>query len=432
MSGAWSQVLPGNADQSVMSTLFALLDCNNFYASCERVFDPTLINRPLIILSNNDGCAIARSNEAKLLGVKMGVPIHQIQGLIKTHNIAVRSANFSLYGDLSNRVMSIIQRFHQEVEVYSIDEAFIQCVDTKSLISSMWELKRTVEQWTGIPVCIGIGKTKTLAKVANHVAKKSGVGVFCLDNTNTTAILETFEVGDIWGIGRGFAKRLEAMKIHTAWDLQQVPAALIRDRFNVVMARTQDELNGISCINLEETEPDRKQIVCSRSFGATITEYNELAQAVSNFVHRAAEKMRKRNLEATLISVAVNTNPYSKTDKQYHQSGTIKLVPATASTKALTHHGLAILQTIYRSGYPYIRAGVILSGLSRKELHQCDVFDEFQEDRLALVMDEINLRFGRDSIVPGRLMGHFHHWKMRQANLSNAYTTDWGQLMEVC
>ncbi len=412
--------------------MYALLDCNNFYASCERVFDPSLINRPLIVLSNNDGCAIARSSEAKLLGVKMAVPVHQIQGLIKKYNIAIRSANFALYGDLSNRVMSIIQSFHQEVEVYSIDEAFFKCAESKVLSSSLWELKRTVEQWTGIPVCIGIGQTKTLAKAANHVAKKSGAGVFCLDNTNTNSILDTFPVEDLWGIGRRFAKRLEAMKINTARDLQKAPASWIKQRFNVVMARTQDELKGISCIALEAMEPDRKQIVCSRSFGSTLSEYGELAQAVANFVHRAAEKMRNRNLEATLLSVAINTNPYSKIDQQYHQSGTIKLVPATASTRVLTQHALTILKKIYRPQYPYKRAGVILSELSRKEQHQCDLFDDFQDDQLALVMDEINQRFGRDSIVPGRLMGHFQQWRMRQANLSKAYTTDWAQLMEVC
>lgn len=411
--------------------MYALLDCNNFYASCERVFDPSLINRPLIVLSNNDGCAIARSNEAKALGVKMGVPVHQIQALINVKNIAVRSANFSLYGDLSNRVMSIIQSFHQEVEVYSIDEAFFSCANTTSLIPSIWELKQTVEQWTGVPVCIGIGKTKTLAKVANHVAKKNGAGVFCLDEANTANILENIPTGDIWGIGRRFAKRLEAMKIKTAQDLQQAPASWIRERFNVVMARTQDELKGISCIALEAMEQDRKQIVCSRSFGATLSNYGELAQAVANFVHRAAEKMRKRSLEATLLSVAINTNPYSKADKQYHQSGTIKLVPATASTRVLTQHALAILKTIYRPDYPYKRAGVILSDLSRKDQHQWDLFDDSPDDQMALVMDEINLRFGRDTLVPGRLMGHYQQWKMKQAHLSKAYTTDWNQLMEV-
>jgi DNA polymerase V len=295
----------------------------------------------------------------------------------------------------------------------------------------MWELKKTVEQWTGIPVCIGIGKTKTLAKIANHVAKKSGAGVFCLDEANTDDILEKFPAGDIWGIGRRFAKRLEAMKINTARDLQQASASLIRQRFNVVMARTQDELKGISCIALEVMEPDRKQIVCSRSFGSTLSEYGELAQAVANFVHRAAEKMRNRNLEASLLSVAINTNPYSKIDQQYHQSGTIKLVPATASTRVLTQHALAILKKIYRPSYPYKRAGVILSELTRKNQHQLDLFDDAKEDKLALVMDEVNQRFGRDSLVPGRLRGHFHHWKMKQANFSKAYTTDWKQLMEV-
>ncbi len=414
-----------------MPTLFALLDCNNFYASCERVFEPSLIDRPLIVLSNNDGCAIARSNEAKSLGVTMAVPIHQIQDLINTHNIAIRSANFTLYGDLSNRVMSIIQKFNPHIEVYSIDEAFFQCTVSKTLIPSLWDLKNTVEQWTGIPVCIGVGKTKTLAKIANHVAKKSSVGVVCLNETNTKRILEKIPVSEVWGVGRRFAERLETMKILTAQQLQQAPAPWIRQRFGVVMSRTQEELNGISCLALEEIEPDRKQIVCSRSFGSTLSEYGELAQAVSTFVHRATEKMRKRNLEATLLTVSINTNPYSEFDQQYHQSGTIKLVPATASTGLLTQHALAILKKIYRPHYSYKRASVVLSELSRKEHHQQDIFNDREDDQLALVMDKINQRFGRDTIVPGRLKGNYHQWKMRQAYLSKAYTTDWKQLMKV-
>lgn len=414
-----------------MSTLLALLDCNNFYASCERVFDPSLINRPLIILSNNDGCCIARSNETKSLGVKMGIPIHQVQNLIETHQIAIRSANFALYSDLSNRVMSIVQDFYPQAEVYSIDEVFFQCTNNKNLISSLWELKNTVEQWTGIPVCIGVGKTKTLAKVANHVAKKSKTGIFCLNKNNTTSILGKIPVNDVWGVGRRFAGRLQTMKIQTAKQLQQAPAPWIRERFNVVMSRTQDELKGISCLSLKEMESDQKQILCSRSFGSTLSDYNELAQAVSSFVHRAAEKLRKRNLQATLLSVSINTNPYSKVDQQYHQSATIKLVPATASTRILTQHALTILKNIYRPHYPYKRAGVVLSELNRKEYYQQDIFNDRADDQLALVMDEINQCFGRDTIVPGRLAGHFHQWKMRQSYLSKAYTTNWEQLMRV-
>jgi DNA polymerase V len=320
--------------------MYALLDCNNFYVSCERVFDPSLLNRPVIILSNNDGCAIARSNEAKALGVKMAVPVYQIQGLIRANNIAVRSANFALYGDMSNRVMSIIHEHNTAVEVYSIDEAFFDCSKLKNSMHFLHQLKSTVEQWTGIPVSIGLGQTKTLAKIANHIAKKSGSGVFRLDQSNTSSSLEKLPVGEIWGVGRRCTQRLEAMQIRTARALQQAPAPWIRERFDVVMARTQDELNGISCIALAATEADRQQIVCSRSFGSTLSAYGELAQAVATFVHRAAEKMRKRKLEATLISVAINTNPYSKVDQQYHQSGTIKLVPATASTQRLTQHAL--------------------------------------------------------------------------------------------
>lgn len=415
----------------IYCSMFALLDCNNFYVSCERVFDPSLLGRPTIVLSNNDGCAIARSNEAKALGVKMGQPVHHLQGLIKAKNIAVRSANFTLYGDLSNRVMSIIQAFFPEVEVYSIDEAFIQWQTSEHPVKIMTALKQTVEQWTGIPVCVGIGKTKTLAKIANQVAKKSGSGVFLLDEKNTRLVLEKTAVREVWGIGHRFAKKLEAMKIHTALDLQQAPEAWIREQFNVVMARTHAELKGVSCIHLEAMEPQRKQIVCSRSFGVKLFEYEQLAQAVSSFVHRAAEKMRKRDLEAAMISVAINTNPYSKIDRQYHQSGTLNLSPATASTANLTRHALMILNAIYRPDYPYKRAGVVLGELSKASLHQLDLFEIAKEDNLTSVMDHINQRFGRDSIKPGRLVGKHQPWKMKQANLSKAYTTDWQQLMKV-
>ena len=332
--------------------MYALLDCNNFYVSCERVFDPLLIGRPTIVLSNNDGCAIARSNEAKALGIKMGRPIYQLQDLIKTHNIAVRSANFTLYGDLSNRVMSIIQAHYADVEIYSIDEAFFDCSHENDPIRAMYQLKRIVEQWTGIPVCIGIGQTKTLAKVANNVAKTSGSGVYCLNESNTALILKHLPVSELWGIGRRWSARLEAMDIHTAWDLQQAFAPWIRACFNVVLSRTQQELNGIACLALETVEADRQQIMCSRSFGSTFSDYGELAQAVSTFVHRATEKLRKRHLETALLSVSINTNPYSSVDQQYHQSGTVK-IPSTANTRLITHYALAVLKTIYRSQYAY-------------------------------------------------------------------------------
>lgn len=410
--------------------MFALLDCNNFYVSCERVFDPSLIDRPTIVLSNNDGCAIARSHEVKALEIKMGTPVYQLQHMIKTHKIAVRSANFTLYGDLSNRVMSIIQAQHRDVEVYSIDEAFIKCSDLKHPVSAMQRLKRRVEQWTGIPVCIGIGQTKTLAKVANHIAKTSGNGVFEIDDTNTTTVLANMPVGTLWGIGRRWNRRLKALNIHTALDLQRVPASWIRQHFNVVLSRTQWELNGLSCLSLDMIESDRQQIICSRSFGSTLSDYQELAQAVSTFVHRAAEKMRRRDLEAAQISVAVNTNPYSTLDKQYHKSGMTN-IPATASTRVLTRYALAILSKIYRPDYAYKRAGVVLSELRRTQHHQCDLFQNNQSDRSYHIMDAINQRFGRDVIVPGRMVGHFRQWAMRQENLSRAYTTDWTQLMEV-
>ncbi|MEE9446955.1 MAG: Y-family DNA polymerase [Arenicellales bacterium] len=411
--------------------MYALIDCNNFYVSCERVFDPSLRDRPVIVLSNNDGCAIARSNEAKALGIAMGEPIHKIQKQIKDHNIAVRSANFALYGDMSNRVMAIVQAQNPRVEVYSIDESFFYCGDIPNLATFMIALKNQVEQWTGIPVSIGVGETKTLAKVANHIAKKSGTGYFQLNQLNQHSFLSRFPVGDVWGVGRKFAKRLEAMNIHTALDLQLASPLWLRERFNVVMARTQDELKGVECIALDEIEPDRKQIVCSRSFGHTVCEYDELAQAVSTFIHRAAEKMRGRHLEASVIGVAINTNPYSKVDKQYHKSGSFNLVPATSSTQALTAHALCILKRLYKSGYQYKRAGVFLSDLSRQAHHQADLFTPQIDNTLDELIDSVNQKYGRGALVSAQLVGKHKKWRMKQSRLSPAYTSSWQGLMKV-
>lgn len=415
--------------------MFALLDCNNFYVSCERVFDPTLLNRPTLVLSNNDGCAIARSNEAKALGIKMGTPVYQLKQIIRRHDIAVRSANFTLYGDLSSRVMTLIAERYPQMEVYSIDEAFIDCSALRTPLQQMQDLKAWIEQCTGIPVCIGIGATKTLAKVANHVAKKNAVGVYEVTTDNRQQTLASIAVNDIWGIGSAWSKRLQKLEIYTALDLQQTALPRVRKSFNVVLGRTQQELNGISCLTLEEVEAQRQQIICSRSFGSTLNDRQELAQAVATFTHRAAEKCRSRSLEALSISVMVNTNPYSSRDRQYHRSVTTRLASATACTRRLTHAALALLNTVYRPKYAYKRAGVILSNLQPQSQHQQDLFEYQQHgdqsDLLMRVMDRINRRYGRDVISPGRVKGQRRQWTMRQDLLSPAYTTDWRDLLMV-
>ena len=411
--------------------MFALIDCNNFYASCERVFDPSLHNRPVIVLSNNDGCAIARSNEAKALGIKMGAPVHQIQNEIKRHEIAVRSANFALYGDMSSRVMSIIQEQNPTVEVYSIDEAFFYCGDLPNISKFMTELKAKVEQSTGIPVSIGVGKTKTLAKAANHIAKKAKTGYFVIDDKNQTTALKSMSVHEVWGIGSKFAKRLDVMNVHTAHDLQQVSKRWLRERFNVVMARTQDELRGIVCLELEVVEPDRKQIVCSRSFGQAVTELEALQQAVTTFIHVSSKKLRKRGLEASSIGVAINTNPYSKIGRQYHKSGSVNLGHATNSTQILTEYAMSILSRIYKKGYSYKRAGIFLNDLSKQNYHQHDMFSARSNTELDAVLDKINDRYGRESIGSANVFGANKDWKMKQNKLSPNYTSCWGELMRV-
>lgn len=416
--------------------MFALIDCNNFYVSCERVFDPSLLNRPVIVLSNNDGCAIARSNEAKALGIQMGAPLYQIQALLKKYHVAVRSANFALYGDMSNRVMSIIRTQNPSMEIYSIDEAFIIFADGLDVVPIMRALRAQIMQWTGLPVSIGIGQTKTLAKMASLLAKEDESSVFLINGLNQRVVLRDFPVQQIWGVGRRLARRLQVANIFTADDLQGTSAAWLRAKFSVMMARTQAELRGVSCLTLEEISPDRKQIICSRSFGRAVTERDELAQALASFVHIAAEKLRRYHLEAGMIGMTISTNAYSKGGGHYHPSGYSKLVPTSAHTQTLVHHVLAILDTVYRPALQYKRAGVFLTDLSAKNHHQLNLLvpqgDSAEKyPQLNAVMDRVNQKFGRGALVSGRLVGQYSAWQMKQTRLSPAYTSDWRQLLEV-
>lgn len=414
--------------------MFGLVDGNNFYASVERVFDPRLIGRPLVVLSNNDGCAIARSAEAKALGIKMGQPIHEVRDLVRREGVIVRSANFGLYGDISGRILQILRDLFPRVEVYSIDESFISFDGIRDPVAAAHEARERIAMWTGIPCCVGIGPTKTLAKVGNKLAK-TGAGVMSLACSKTRAkALAEFDVEDVWGVGRRWAARLGSEGILTAADLANADPNTLRSRYGVVLARTQRELQGVASHRLEEVEPERKQIVVSRSFGREVGGIEELAEAVSTFAIRACEKLRDRQLEAGGVWVWLNTNPFRDAAPQYHPSKAMNLPHATSDTRQVLAMVRALLCSMYRKDYRYKKAGVGLLDLRAGSSYQADLFSGVDPRSAAIMqaLDKANGRFGRGSL--GFASSGWRArptWGMRQANLSPAYTSRWDQLLRV-
>lgn len=407
--------------------MFALVDGNNFYASCERVFQPSLRGKPLVVLSNNDGCAIARSAEAKALGIKMGQPAHELTGLVRRHGLQMRSANFALYGDLSARVVSVLRDAAPRVEVYSIDESFLDVTGIHNRLAFARDLRDKVHRWTGIPNCIGIGPTKTLAKAANKAAK-SGAGVMDLGERATReAILREFPIGDIWGVGRRLAPKLALLGIETAADLRDAPADDILARFGVTLARTQRELQGHPCHDLEEIEPDRQQIVVSRSFGQRVEDHNAVAEAIATFAVRACEKLRKRGLVAAAVQVFAYSDPFKPELPQHHAGRTLNLPASTADTTVVLQLIRRMLNGLLRDGIGYKKAGVCLMDLARPEHLQGDLFSTSTvgDDRLMSVMDQINAKFGKSTVGIGASGWQARPaWGMRQLQLSPNFTTD--------
>lgn len=338
--------------------MFGLVDCNNFYASCERVFQPKLEGVPIVVLSNNDGCIIARSNEAKALGIPMGGAFYQVKPLCQKHGVKVFSSNYSLYGDMSRRVMQVLTESCPAVEIYSIDEAFLDLrgIASERLIPLMKELRAKVKQWTGIPVSIGMAPTKTLAKAANRLAKKDptcgGVKMLATPDTQTTA-LAGLELGDVWGIGHRLAAKLNALGYTTALDLRGADPLTIRRQFNVVLERLVRELQGESCLTLEEVRPARQTILSSRSFGRLVTDIKDLEQAVATYTCRGAEKLRQDDLLAQAVLVMVRTNPFKAKEPQYRASQVVALPYPTADNRVLATYTLQGLRAIYRKGFRY-------------------------------------------------------------------------------
>ncbi|MBZ0106348.1 MAG: Y-family DNA polymerase [Sulfuricella denitrificans] len=421
-------------------SIFALIDGNNFYVSCERVFNPGLEGRPVVVLSNNDGCAVARSAEVKALGIKMAAPWFQLRDLARQHGIVALSSNYSLYADMSNRMMGVLRQFSPHQEVYSIDECFLGLEGFhRDLDAYGQEIRQQVKQWTGIPVCVGIGSSKTLAKFANHVAKKrpewNGVcDLGAMPEARLNELMAGIEAGEIWGVGRRLREQLAAMRIHTVLDLKQADTALIRKRFSVVLERTVMELRGISCLELEQIAPSKQQILCSRSFGNPVLHLAGLQEAVTSYATRAAEKLRRQASLAGALHVFISTSPFREKDPQYSQGVTIPLPEASSNTLRLVAFALWGLKQLYRPGYRYAKAGVMLMDLVPEASRQHTLFvDEAAQQesvRLMQAMDAINRRMGKDTVFLAGA-GTRKGWKMKQGNKSPCYTTRWDELAQV-
>ena len=417
----------------------ALVDCNNFFCSCERVFNPALMGKPIVVLSNNDGCIISRSDEAKALGIPMGAPLHEQQAVIRKHGVHVFSSNYTLYGDMSARVMSILREEVPAIEVYSIDEAFLQLSEGFTEEQAR-ALRAKVLQWTGIPVCIGIGSTKLLAKAANRHAKKHKTvtgGVFDLTSYwDPDGILSGMETGDLWGVGRNLSLRLKGMGITTALEFKQADPAAIRKSMGVIGERMMRELNGIPCLELEEMPPDKKGVMASRSFGSPVEALEELEEALANHVARASEKIRRYGLLATRMEVFLRTNRFRKDDPQYCPGIGITLDRPTNATGELMASARELLHRIHRPGYRYKKTGVQVAGLVSEEEYQPGLFDRpkarIDVDR---IVDEINRRLGdpKNPVINRASQGTIRSekgWRMRSERHSPHYTTDWNQLPE--
>ena len=422
-------------------TKFALVDCNNFYASCERVFEPKLEGRPIVVLSNNDGCIIARSNEAKALGIKMGVPYFKLKNLITQNGVVVKSSNYPLYGDMSSRVMKVIGEYSPVQEVYSIDESFIDLMRLPlNLMDHMHSLRRRVKSWTGIPVCVGVGSTKVLAKLANRIAKKYPRfdGVFDIDDLSYERyckLLKSVEVGDLWGIGRQSAKKLNRIGIHTSHDFYQSDVGVIETLLGVNGKKIYKELYGSSCIPIEAIPPTRQQIVSSRSFGCDLKDFDELNQALTNLTRKAVNKLNNHQLATTTITVFIYTNPHKKDKPCVHLSKTVGMTTAIQDQSQIIPLVAQILRLIYKPGHSFYKGGLVLGNLT-KNYQQQDLFSITQNSQIQTMARQksntirnVNKRFN-ESIKYASELGN-NRWLPRADFKSNRYTTSWTELLVI-
>ncbi|MDA3464726.1 DUF4113 domain-containing protein [Acinetobacter nosocomialis] len=412
--------------------VFFLIDVNNMYVSCERVFDPSLNDKPVIVLSNNDGCAVARSNEAKSLNIKMGVPLFQIKDIVQQHNVIVLSSNYAMYAEMSRRFHKILASYvtDEEVEPYSIDECFVDFTAYErnfDLEKVGQQMRQQIWKWLGLPVCVGIGRSKTEAKIANHIAKKNaGFNSVCdlvnMDPCNKEYYFSLIEVSEVWGVGRKHSKKLQGMGINTVLDLACAEPREMQKRFSIVMARTIYELQGISCIEIEHTPPSKKQIVASRSFGSRVTELTDLKEAISMYAQDACKRLRDEGLLCGCMIAFVQSNPFDPNVPFYNKSITGSFSEPTDCAIDFVKAATRMLNDIYKEGIKYKKCGVVLTGLEPKTGHTYDLLTDFEmiekKEQLMKALDNVHTKFGKKKLgvgpcyIPGRT------WSMSRDKLT--------------
>ena len=425
-----------NKNHNSINQSIALIDCNNFYASCERIFNPKLIGKPIVVLSNNDGCIIARSKEAKKLGIKMGEPYFKAKNIIEKNKVEVFSSNYSLYGDISQRVMETLSSFSSEVEIYSIDEAFLGLngFENYELKTYCNHIRQTINKWVGIPVSIGVGPTKTLSKIANNLAKKNSnyKGVCILENKiEIKKALQQTSIEDVWGIGRRLSIFLKKYNINTAHHFSEMDRGWVRKNMGVVGEKTYLELNGVSCLDLDLVPSDKQSCCVSRSFSQPIEKLFDLEESISTYGSRVSEKIREEGLVAESMSIFVLTNHFNRREKQYSNSIKLHLPFPTNNSIKIVKRSLEGIRKIYRPGYKYKKAGIILYGLSRQNVTKGLLdYDREASDSIMQTIDKINNRYGGETIKIAS-EGIKKIWKMKRENVSPCYTTRFDELAEV-
>ena len=412
----------------------ALIDCNSFYVSCERLFNPKIQNVPVVVLSNNDGCVISRSIEAKKLGIKMGEPYFKVKSLVKKNNVRIFSSNYALYGDLSRRVMKVLKGFSDKIEIYSIDEAFLDLSHIKDVEIKEYgkKIRERVLKWTGIPTSVGISSTKTLSKVANHIAKKNKAGVIFL-NENIDEILKNFDISDVWGVGKQLSKLYKKNGINNAYNLKKISNTWVKKSTNVLGAKTVMELRGIPCINLETEDTKRKSCCVSRSFGKKVHTLDKLKESITTHCLNAAEKIRTDKQTTRAVTVFIRTSPFDKNRKYYSNSITIELPVSTNNSLEIVKMATDGLEKIYKYGYFYQKAGIILSKLkesSEKELNLLTPILENKSKTLMKAIDFTNTKYGRNAVSIAQA-GIHNDWKMRREHSSRIDTASFDLLPKI-
>ncbi|WP_462184802.1 Y-family DNA polymerase [Acinetobacter baumannii] len=424
--------------------VFFLIDVNNMYVSCERVFDPSLNDRPVIVLSNNDGCAVARSNESKALNIKMGVPLFQIKDIVQQHNVIVLSSNYAMYAEMSRRFHTILASYvtAEEVEPYSIDECFVDFTAYEKnfdLEKVGQQMRQQIWKWLGLPVCVGIGRSKTEAKIANHIAKKNpGFNSVCdlvsMDPCNKEYYFSLIDVSEVWGVGRKHSKKLQSMGINTVLDLACAEPREMQKKFSIVMARTIYELQGISCIEIEHTPPSKKQIVASRSFGGRVTELTDLKEAISMYAQDACKRLRDEGLLCGCMIAFVQSNPFDANVPFYNKSITGSFSEPTDCAIDFVKAATRMLNDIYKEGIKYKKCGVVLTCLEPKSGHTYDLLTDFKQiekkECLMQAMDGIHSKFGKKKVGVGPCFIPNRNWSMSRDKLSkNPFK--WDELLTI-